>query len=351
MYTMDDLTATETAKLQQGLKDDLNRILAQYPNQTIRSLDQHDLASADAWIQVGTGSQAKYYWIRESNIPASWVAKTDWIDFIVKLAKGPWVKKVGILREFPFTEWPVFPGIGAFIDWKEVYTPSELLRIASQGSGPGAPATHTLTVIVTTSSGKRINGARVDVGDHTQTTNSLGEAYFTLPGGSYTIRIAQTGFQPQTGAITLDQNKTMRYALTPNQPASGGGVPPSGYTLTVHVLDAGTKQPVYGAKVTVGAYSALTNGAGIATLSLPGGSYQVVATKGTYTKTETLTLSADQSTTIYIGPSSGGSGITPTAGFVDRLAGDLHVSKKTAELLLLGGGGLLLLLLLKHKHY
>ena len=222
MYTKDDLLSSEMAKIQPGLWGDINRVLAKYPTRTIRSLDLHDLAAADTWIQV----DHKYYWIRDVNIPENWQAGTDWIDFIVKLAKGPWVKKVGVLREFPFTEAPIFPGVGAFVDWHEVLSPSELLRIASQGSGPGIAPNYTLTIKVTDNNGNPINGARVDIGDHTQTTNSLGEAYFTIPGGNYTVRVSQTGFQPQSSAITLDQNKTLRYALNPAQPATGGGNPP-----------------------------------------------------------------------------------------------------------------------------
>ena len=223
MYTIDDLTSSETAKLQPGLRDDLNRITSKYSTETIRSLDLHDLAAADTWIQV----DHKYYWIRDVNIPTNWQARTDWVDFIVKLAKGPWVKKVGILREFPFTEMPVAPWPGFRWQAQEVFSPSELLRIASQGSGPGVQPNYTLTIKVTDNNGNPINGARVDIGDHTQTTNSLGEAYFTIPGGNYTVRISQTGFQPQSSAITLDQNKTLRYALNPTQPVTGGGTPPS----------------------------------------------------------------------------------------------------------------------------
>ncbi len=270
MYTRDNLTAEETAKLQAGLRLEFPTIMA-HRNLSVRKMDQQDMIEIDTWMQVGD-SPAHYYWIRETSFPADWTG-ANYIDFIVQLAKGAWVKKIGIFREFPFTDIPM---TGDLRLWgaEEIYSPSEMIRLASQGASPGVQPNYTLTVHVSDQSNNPIVGARVEVSGNVQLTNSMGDATFTIPGGGYTLTISQTGYQSTSSPITLDTSKTLRYALVKEVPQQSWPSP-------------------------------------------------VNKNKGTT--------------------------VAPTSGFINQLAGSLHISRQTAEVVLIGGAGLLLVFFLRKK--
>ena len=129
MYTIDDLTTEERKKLQAGLRLDLFQTIPKYSRQTIRALDRQDIAAADNWIQLKDG---RTYRIADVNIPESWQAGKEWVNYIVTLAKAPAVTKVGILRELPFTEIS-YTFDPAIIHGKVLFSPDQMIEAAYQG--------------------------------------------------------------------------------------------------------------------------------------------------------------------------------------------------------------------------
>ena len=102
MYAIEDITAEDRAKIRPGLSQELEKISSLPTDVSIVELDKQDKIDADVLL---TTTDGKTYWIGSTDLPGSWTT-AEWVDFVVTLLKAPNTSKVGILREWPFTESP-----------------------------------------------------------------------------------------------------------------------------------------------------------------------------------------------------------------------------------------------------
>ena len=101
----------------------------------------------------------------------------------------------------------------------------------------------TLTVhVVDVSTGNPIPNAKVTVNSTVKYTDSNGYAIFSklAPSSTVTVTVEAPNYETETTTVVMDTSKTLEVKLER-----------LGYTLTVHVIDAFTKDPIPNAEVTV----------------------------------------------------------------------------------------------------
>jgi hypothetical protein len=103
MYTLDDLTAADYAKILPGLKTQLDKVLGLPASVSMVQLDREDKIDADLLLFTTDG---KIWYLQGNDLPSPWTT-IEWVDFIVRLVRGPNTKELGTLREWPFTEIPI----------------------------------------------------------------------------------------------------------------------------------------------------------------------------------------------------------------------------------------------------
>ncbi len=131
MYVIGSLTASDWAKIQPGLHNELQHAIQVPADATISRLSQF-VSCLDIWAQTVDGHQ---YWVRAANMPPQWT-KAQWIDFVVTLAKTPTVAKVGMLCENAVQD--ILMGIGLAPQGES--SPSALLQKVSATSSSGRTA-------------------------------------------------------------------------------------------------------------------------------------------------------------------------------------------------------------------
>ena len=174
-----------------------------------------------------------------------------------------------------------------------VWGEGKLDALAAVTQSPRGPVGTLAGTVTNASTGAAISGALVHiVGSVTRdaTTSSSGGYSVVLPIGSYTATASAFGFGSQTATVTITQNTTttQNFALSPV----------SSHSLSGHVRDSGGAA-LAGATVTIAGTPippATTDGAGAYSFpSVPDGSYQVTASAGgcTTSQTQTVTISAN----------------------------------------------------------
>jgi len=145
LYTLADLTAVDWTKIRPGLRTVLNRLNnARDVNIFDWSIQGVSIfpwipapgAALGLWYQHADGA---IYTLYEGDLPRSWNG-AQYIDFVVKLVKSPYVTKIGQIGE----AWgmPFFPqknvrfrSIQEFID--QAYTPAQMAEPAPPNGGNG----------------------------------------------------------------------------------------------------------------------------------------------------------------------------------------------------------------------
>lgn len=152
----------------------------------------------------------------------------------------------------------------------------------TMGGDPSFEITAKVTFNVTDGTDP-ISGATVKVGSETQTTDSSGNAAFTLSGGGYTYIVQKAGYLGVWGSYTADkQTDTKSVALT----SGSGGY----YSVILNVKDDKDTN-LKNAKVTIGTETKTADSNGNVEFYLESGDYAYTASAmGRITKTDSLTI-------------------------------------------------------------
>ncbi len=130
-----------------------------------------------------------------------------------------------------------------------------------------------------TSNGNNLSGAEVTIGSLSITTNSVGNAEFSLINGTYDYTVTKPGYDTESGTFTVD-NAGLTIQVPMNITV---------WATTFHVTSDGAD--LEGALVAVGSLTATTNASGIAVFDLPDGPYTYTITKTNYeTQTGSFTV-------------------------------------------------------------
>ena len=165
---------------------------------------------------------------------------------------------------------------------------------------PGSITGH----VTDSSTGAAISGATVSYSGGSTTTDSSGSYSFSsVPAGSYTLTASQSGYNSQTGSVsvTAGAGSTLNLQLTPVSTTGSGGI--SG-----QVTNISTGGAISGATVSYSGGSATTDSAGhYAFASVPAGTYNVSAShSGYFVLTKSVTVSSGSASTLNFALATGG---------------------------------------------
>lgn len=193
---------------------------------------------------------------------------------------------------------------------------TKTVHVSSEQEGDGGenpPSGFTVEVsVVDSGTYSAIEGAQVVLGSFTDTTNSQGIAtFYSIPGGTYTIRASMAGYE--TGSISAvvdsDDSKTIYLDLV----AGGDGEenPPPGtteYTLTVEAYDDSNNLPMSGVHVGINGEQLTTNSEGRVSATVTAGQYEITLAKTGYvSENMTITISTSNKViSFYMVKSTGG---------------------------------------------
>jgi len=132
------------------------------------------------------------------------------------------------------------------------------------------PTGHIAGIVKDSVTGNPIDGVTVAANSYSDVTDELGQYDIAnVPEGTYVVTASKNGYQTSTSQnvnVIRTQTASINFTLTQ--------LPTNGY-IAGYILDASTGNPIEGATVRAGDYSASTNATGYYSIELPAGTYTV----------------------------------------------------------------------------
>jgi hypothetical protein len=146
-----------------------------------------------------------------------------------------------------------------------------------------------LTVRTLDQNNQAIDGVSVQVGGTTQLTVG-GQTIFNVPRGSTLVQASRPGFSSAQTTLDVQQDTTITLSLTQQATV---------HTATFLVTNIFTGTPLSGAVIQVSGSTLVTNGAGIATATLPSGQHTFTVTAAGFSN-EQASFTLNQNTQINV---------------------------------------------------
>ncbi|MBQ6908271.1 MAG: carboxypeptidase regulatory-like domain-containing protein, partial [Clostridia bacterium] len=144
------------------------------------------------------------------------------------------------------------------------------------------------SVISVTADGKPVAGALVTMGGESKLTSDDGTVSFSLAPGEYQYTVSMDGYLSENGSANISAG-----SRTKNVVLEAGG--------TMQVVVSAGEQPVNGAAVTFGTWSAVSDKNGIAKVKMPYGTYNYqVSASGYKTEKGSFTFAKDTAESLNV---------------------------------------------------
>lgn len=269
--------------------------------------DSTKLSSADQWLQTNIGPLLSNPDFQQDGLLIIWWDEGNAADTangggrLAVTLVGPTIKpgfRSTTMYRHENVLRTIAEGLGLGFPGASIYVPS-MAEFFGANTTPGSITGH----VTDSSTGAAISGATVSYSGGSTTTDSSGSYTFSnVPAGSYNLTASQSGYNSQTGSVTVTATAgALNFQLTPMS-TSGPG------TISGQVTNVSTGGAIAGTTVSFSGGSTTTDSAGHYSFTgVTAGTYNVSAShSGYFLETKSATVNSGSTSTLNFALATGG---------------------------------------------